>query len=124
MSVENKTIIVASTAELKNKVYYRRLWLAVRNLKDITRRGWLDELANTFRDYEHKLLWPEGDKYHLPEIDDVFNNDLCMRWFGYFVAADHTGDNPLTRCNRLERLRLLDLYFKMKYPNIAEHFSK
>ena len=98
--------------------YYRRLWMAVRSV-EIARRTWLDTLADCFLAYDRLdgiLLWPDGRDYELPDIDEVFNSDdTSLRWFGYFFAtADDTHQNPLHRSRKLERLRLLDLYFRIE----------
>lgn len=123
MDKTNNLIYVATDHQLMDETYYRRLWLAVRNI-DIPRRDWLDVLANTFRDYEGELLWETGHSYDLPDIDDTFNNDIDMRWFGYFVRANDTGLEPASRTFKLERLRILDLYFKIAHPNMAELIAK
>lgn len=124
MDKEIQVITVASYRELMCEVYYRRLWLAVRNIK-IPRRSWPDLLADTFRDYNGIFHDPNGGEYELPEIDDVFNGiDMSMRWFGYYVAADETGQHPRSRTRKLERLRLFDLYFRILYPHIAAQFGR
>lgn len=108
---------------LLSQHYYRRLWLAVRNV-DIPRRDWLDELADTFRDYNGVILTPNGQRYTLPFIDDVFGDDTDMRWLGYYLTADATGLYPRVRTRKIERLQILDLYFRIKWPEIAKHFAK
>ena len=117
------SIRLTNPAMLLSEHYYRRLWLAVRNT-DIARRDWLDELADTFRDYDGMILTATGLPYELPFIDDVFGDDLDMRWLGYYLKPDITGFNPRTRCRKLERLQLLDLYFRIKHPHVARHFDK
>lgn len=108
---------------LLSEHYYRRLWLAVRNM-DIPRRDWLDELADTFRDYEGNITTPEGKPYALPLIDDAFGDDVEMRWMGYYLKPDISGLHPRSKTRKIERLQLLDLYFRIKHPHIAQHFSK
>ena len=108
---------------LLSQHYYRRLWLAVRNV-DIARRDWLDELADTFRDYPGVILTPCGQYYDLPFIDDIFGDDIDMRWLGYYLCADDSGSGPRVRTRQTERLQILDLYFRIKWPEIARHFAK
>ena len=103
--------------------YYRRLWLAVRNT-NIPRRDWLDELADTFRDFDGVIVTPLGQPYDLPMIDDVFGDDFEMRWMGYYLQPDESGMRPRSKCRKIERLQLLDLYFRIKHPKIAQHFDK
>jgi hypothetical protein len=118
-----RTISLTHPALLLSEHYYRRLWLATRNVK-IGRREWLDELADTFRDYEGEIFTPNGLPYDLPFIDDVFGDDQDMRWLGYYLIPDISGNYPQTKCRKIERLQLLDLYFRIKHPNVAAHFEK
>ena len=123
--LENRdpTIALTHPTILLSEHYYRRLWLAVRNIK-ITRRDWLDEIADLLRDYDGIILTPNGYPYEPPLVDDIFGNDIDMRWLGYYLIPADTGDQPRTRSRKIERLQLLDLYFKIKHPDIAEHFEK
>jgi hypothetical protein len=102
--------------------YYRRLWLATRNV-EISRRDWLDELADTFRDFQGTIERPNGEAYELPLVDDVFGDDEEMRWLGYYLKPDTSGLYPRSKSRKVERLQLLDLYFRIKHPNVAKHFS-
>lgn len=115
-------IYVATEEELLRESYYRRLWLAVKNIK-ISRRKWLEELADTFRDYDGVFLYHNGRDYILPCLDKTFGHDADMRWFGYYLMADETGKHPRSKSSRRVRLRVLDLYFRVKYPHIAEKFQ-
>lgn len=58
--------------------------------------------------------------FDLPDIDYTFNNDIDIRWFGHFGRANDTGLGPALRTFKLERLRILYLYFKIVHPNIAQ----
>lgn len=117
------TFTLTQPSVLLSEHYYRRMWLALRNL-DIPRREWLDELADTFRDFDGLLLTPNGDVYELPFIDDAFGDDDEMRWMGYYLKPDETGYYPSVRSRKIERLQLLDLYLRIKYPAIAKHFNR
>ena len=108
---------------LLSEHYYRRMWLATRNI-NISRRDWLDELADTFRDYDGIILTPNGTAYEIPLVDDVFGDDFEMRWMGYYLKPDVSGLYPKSKSRKIERLQLLDLYFRIKHPNIAKHFQK
>lgn len=124
MQISSKSIITLTSPDvLRSPIYYRSLWLAVRNI-DIPRRDWLEELANTFRDFEGDIQHPNTAPYHLPLIDDVFGDDLDMRWMGYYLRADKSGEFPQSKSRKIERLQILDLYFRIKYPHIAMQFSK
>lgn len=116
------SIQLTHPSTLLTEHYYRRLWLAVRNV-EISRRDWLDELADTFRDYDGEIKTARGLPYELPLVDDVFGDDHEMRWMGYYLTPDITGNLPYRKSRKVERLQLLDLYFRIKYPDIAEHFG-
>ena len=108
---------------LLSEHYYRRLWLATRNV-NIPRRDWLDELADTFRDFDGSIVWPDGQPYEIPLVDDVFADDTDMRWLGYYLRPDDSGMNPRCRSRKIERLQILDLYFHIKHPKVARHFNR
>lgn len=123
----SRKIYVASNSDLLDKIYYRRLWLSVRNVK-IPRRHWLDSLADCFLSFDCKngiMLWPDNSQYELPDLDEIFNgDDASMRWFGYYTSADKTKKHPQHRSRMIERLRLLDLYFRIESPEISRHFGR
>lgn len=118
-----KTLVyVASDTELSNQQYYRRLWLATRNI-DISRRDWPDELADAFRDTNAEYRFPSGMPYFLPDIDEVFT-DPGMRWMSDFLVSDPSGHSPSVYRRSKDKLRLIDLYFRVRHPKIACHFKK
>jgi hypothetical protein len=120
---KKRVITVASNAELLNKHYYSRLWLATRNLK-LPRRAWLDLIAETFVKDDIQIILPTGQLYQIPLVDEIFGNDPDVRWMSYFLRADDTDLHPASFSRKLERLRMIDLYFRIRYPDIAIHFSR
>lgn len=120
---ENKKIVVAAKAELMSEHYYRRLWIAVRNVR-IPRRAWLDEIADTFRDFNGIIIYRSGEIFPMPFVDDVFADDLDMRWLSGYLKPDQSGYHPLIISRKLERVQLIDLYFRIKKPDIARHFGR
>jgi len=118
-------VYVANDAELLNRNYYQRLWLFCRNLP-INRREWLDELANTFRDADASTdyQWQSGKPYDLPDIEEEVFPDPDMRWLSEFFQGDPNGLKPKLRTRMVERLRVLDLYVRVKHPRIAAHFKR
>ncbi len=63
MQCKNKRVIVVATkSELLNEHYYRRLWLAARNIS-IPRRGWLDEIADCFCQYRGSIIYRSGEPF-------------------------------------------------------------
>ncbi len=121
-NTKNKVIYVATDEELKDPSYYHRLWLETRNVP-IPRRDWLDAIADAIRDFEGDILTITGQPYNIPCIDETFGDDPDIRWMGQFIAARGTGELPLVWTRKLERLRLIDLYFRIKHHEVARHFS-
>lgn len=118
-------ITLVSENELFQEAYYRRLWIATSaRSSSIPRRIWLDELADTFRDFDGQFFTVYGDEYELPDLDDVFGNDTDMRWFSEYLKVDDSGDHPKIKSRKYERLQLIDLYFKIRFPDIAQHFGR
>lgn len=122
-SQRKQTFTLIHPEVLLSEHYYRRLWLAVKNV-GIPRRAWLDELADTLRDIEGVIYTHDNDLYDIPLVDDVFGDDMDMRWLGYYLSADITGCQPRSKSRKIERLQLLDLYFQVKHPDIAKHFGR
>ena len=125
MFFESKRVVVVATdAELLSEHYYRRLWIAARNIK-ISRREWLDELANCLRDtHDLDIRYPYGEPYTIPFVDDAMGDDPDNRWMSDFLRSDPSGAKPSTRSRKLERVRLIDLYFRITHPRIARHFGR
>lgn len=122
-SNSKRTVYVCSDAELQDDQYYRRLWLSARNIK-IPRRKWLDELADCFCAYSGEVRYKSGDIYEIPSIDEAFGDDFDCRWLSYYLMPDQTGKFPISKSRMNDRMRLIDLYFKIRHPQIAEHFSR
>ncbi|MCY7297295.1 hypothetical protein [Alteromonas sp. a30] len=115
-------VFVATREELESQSYYRRLWIATRNVK-IPRRSWLDAIANTMRDFDGLIITRAGEVYNIPDIDAVFGDDPDLRWLGYYMQPDGSGEFPKMRTRKYQRLELLDLYFRINHPSIARHFG-
>lgn len=124
MQTEVKRIIYLATPDELNDIHYlRRLWMAIKNVK-ISRRSWLEELTATFRDFNGIVLYRSDVPYKMPDIDDLFGNDPTMRWLGYFLATPPRNEKAPARTRVIERLRVLDLYFRIKHPHISRNFGQ
>lgn len=125
MFYESKQVVVVATdAELLSEHYYRRLWMAARNIK-ISRREWLDELADCLRDtHDLDIRYPYGEPYVIPFVDEAMGDDPDNRWMSDFLRSDPSGSRPSTKSRKLERVRLIDLYFRITHPRIARHFIR
>lgn len=120
-NTKKQVIYVATDEELKDPVYYRRLWLATRNVP-IPRREWLDAIADAVRDFEGDLLTRENRRYNMPCVDKTFGDDPDMRWMGHFMESTMNSDMPMHKSRIVERLRLIDLYFRIKCPDLTSRF--
>lgn len=119
----NKIVRVATTSELRNPHYYRRLWIAARNM-DISRRNWINTLADCFRDSEHHIVYPSGHPFPLADLDSLFGDDPDGRWFSYYLKSDPSGSLPAATSRKLERVQIIDLYFRLMHEDIAIHFGR
>lgn len=114
---------VASDKELKNREYLHDLKASVAR-QCIARRQWLDELADTFRDYEGAILVNRNTLYDLPDLDDAFDDDIEMRWLSEFIRPAPDGKPVRLQSRVIERVRIIDLYFRIRYPALASTFGK
>lgn len=118
-----RVVTLATNAELKNEHYYRRLWIAVKGF-NLTRRAWIEELAGCFRDFDGEVVYLSGQHFEIPDLDELFGDDPDMRWMGYYLEPGDKPDFPKSKSWKLERLRMLDLYFRIRFPSIAQHFGR
>ena len=118
-----RLVYVCTDAELKLDEYYCDVWRATKNI-EISRREWLDLLADCFCAFSGDIRWPSGDTYEIPMIDETFGDDPDCRWFSYFLKAGEDENLPLSKSRMFERIRLIDLFFKIRYPALAEKFGE
>ena len=85
-----RKITVASENDLSCEPYYRRLWLATKNI-DIPQREWLNEISNALRDFDGIIVNEYGRRYPIPDVDEVFGDDPDVRWMSYYLKPDHSG---------------------------------
>ncbi|MCF6354796.1 MAG: hypothetical protein L3J26_06790 [Candidatus Polarisedimenticolaceae bacterium] len=113
-----RVIVVASNQELTNEHYCQRLWLAARNMP-ISRRQWLNVLAHTIYNFDGVILSTNGMLWSIPEIDEVMGDD---RWLSLYFEEDD--GRPRREVRLKERLRMLDLYFRIAKPHMQRRFAK
>ena len=118
LSLTKRVVVVASKAELTNPHYNKRLWLAARNML-ISRRNWPDVIADALYHFNGEIMIGNGMRWPIPDVDDVLGDP---RWFSYYFE-DVDGE-PRRKIRLIERLRLIDLYFRIKHPHIARHFGR
>jgi len=113
-----RVLMVASDAQLRSHHYRRRLWMAARNL-NIPRRRWFDALADVIYNFDGEIVNPNGTRWNIPDIDEVFRNN---RWFSAFL--EECNGAPRRETPLIERLRIIDVFFQIKYPHIHRHFGR
>ncbi len=115
----NKQIIyVATKDELLNPHYRQRLWLSARNMP-YSRRQWPDEIADAIYYFKGRILMPDGRPWPIPDVDDVLGDP---RWFSYYF--EESNGKPRREVRLIERLRMIDLYFRIAKPHIQHHFDR
>ena len=113
----DRTIFAATKEELTDEVPSRRRWLASRNL-NVPRRQWPDLIASAIYELRGTILCPNRMIWPIPEVDKVLGDP---RWFSYYF--EETDGQPRRTPRLLERVRLIDLYFRIEKPAIARHFA-
>lgn len=117
----SRVAIVATKAELLNSRYYYLLWLAIRELK-ISRRKLIEEMSLLFQ-MDIQIIFPSGQPYPAPDFEELFPL-WADRVISIYLKADKSGKRPRHICRRLDRLRLIDLYLRVHYPERALAISE
>jgi len=111
-------VTVATLPELLRHSHFRRLAIATAAL-EFSRRKLIDEMSDVLYGFEGKLVWPDGSAYDLPDIDDAFGGDGSFRWLSDFIRFAERPPHQIPQRRIIERLRLIDLYFRIKHPERA-----
>jgi hypothetical protein len=111
-------VTVATLPELLRLAHFRRLAIATAAL-EFSRRKLIDEMSDVLYGFEGKLVWPDGSAYDLPDIDDAFGGDGSFRWLSDFIRFAERPPHQIPQRRIIERLRLIDLYFRIKHPERA-----
>jgi len=124
-----RRIVVASDRELRRRSYFRRLAMATKALLAelaLSRREMPDWIADTIYAYRGEVVWPEGRPFNVSDtdIDDAFNNDGSFRWLSGFIRFADAAPRQAPQSRILDRLRLIDLAFRIARPDIARHFGR
>lgn len=120
----NRVVRVASFTELSRPSHVQRLAVATEAL-NYSRRKFLDELADAIFAMEGRIFHPNGSVFPVPAtlIDDTFA-DADARWLSDFkrFAVDPPRQKPQNKV--MPRLQLIDLYFRIRYPERAKLIAK
>ncbi len=116
-------IVVATNEQLQRRSHVQRLAIATLALGH-SRRVMINVIADVLYHYHGDLFWPDGVPYDLPEIDEVFGNDPTFRWVSAFLNFAVETPRQATQERVIERLRMIDLYFRIAHPDIAKRIAK
>ena len=111
-------ITVASLRELMRPSHFQRLAIATAAL-EFSRRKLIDEISDVHYGFNGKIVWADGRPFELPDIDDAFGGDGSFRWLSDFIRFAERPPLQVPQRRIIERLRLIDLYFRIKQPERA-----
>lgn len=114
----DRVVVVASTNELCRRSHYMRLVIATRALP-VSRRELINVVADALYGYKGKIVWPSGQAFSIPYVDDAFGSDGSFRWVSDFLRFAEEAPRQMPQQRIIARLRLIDLYFRIKYPERA-----
>lgn len=113
-----RTVVVASDTALRSLSHFQRLSIATAAL-EVSRRELPNLIADTIYNFEGKIVWPNGTTYDLPDVDDAFGGEGSFRWVSDFIRFAEVPPRQHPQRRVIERLRLIDLYFRIAYPERA-----
>lgn len=117
-------VYVASENDLRSPLYLNSLKAAM-GMLGLPRRRWRDAIADALCAYEGDFVGPRGEIYMPPEIDDAFPEHIDQRWISDFIARRFQKGTPVRLHKRsIERIRLIDLYFRLRYPEVVANFCR
>jgi hypothetical protein len=120
-TADGKSILVlavASLSELMRPSHYQRLAIATA-AQEFSRRKLIDEISDVLYGFEGEIVWPDGRPFELPDIDDAFGGDGSFRWLSDFIRFAERPPQQLPQRRVIARLRVIDLYFRIKHPERA-----
>ncbi len=120
-----KFIVIASDDQLKRQSHFQRLAIATKAL-DLSRRKIPDWIADEIYCFEGKIMHGDGRLFSVndDEIDAAFNDDGSFRWLSDFVAFANRPPQQAPQDRVLERLRFIDLAFRIAHPDRAFLIAK
>lgn len=118
---DNRVIRVASKKELENSAYESRLWLVAKN-EQMSRRRYINEIAITIYDFEGTIQDERGRLWNIPDVYELFGEG--GRWLSQYLEDEDGRPRRKPRSITLERRRLIDLYYRIKFPHIAEKIAR
>ncbi len=118
-------VIVASDTQLCRVSHFQRLAMGSKAL-DIPRRAFPNWLADVIFGCDGQIVWGSGERFVILDtaIDDAFNNDGSFRWLSDFLDFAETPPRQRPQERVLCRLRLIDLAFRIAYPERARWIAQ
>lgn len=115
-----RTVVVASDRQLSRKSHVQRLAMATRAL-ELPRRAIPDWIADRVFGFDGAVVWPDGEPFAISDtaIDEAFNDDGSFRWLSDFLRFAEEAPRQRPQARVLDRLRLLDLAFRIAHPDRA-----
>ncbi|CTQ55635.1 hypothetical protein LP7551_04178 [Roseibium album] len=128
MTSSKGPIYVLSNHHFVNKVTYTHYaWLPANRVNEEMpgRASWLEAFGLIY-EYNDRLYFKNGKKYNPGDIDKAFP-DPQNRWMTNFLKADETGRGPASYSWHYERLRMIELYCRIRnedpWPHAPEQFE-
>lgn len=114
-----KTVVMAADYELGRCAHVSRLAMAA-VAEGLSRREWPNAIADAIYGFEGAIYFADGRKFEPTdtEVDDTFA-DPDFRWISDFLAFADVPPRQRPQLRTLARLRLIDLYFRIKHPERA-----
>lgn len=113
------SVVMATDFQLGRKSHMQRLAIAAK-AEGLSRREWPNAIADTVYGFEGTIYFADGRKFEPTdtEIDDTFN-DPDFRWISDFLSFADAEPRQRPQRRVIARLRLIDLYFRIKHPERA-----
>lgn len=123
-ALPEKWIMTASDRELRRRSHHLRLAIATAEL-GLGRRPLADELALVIYNYDGVVFKPDWSVLEIYDtlIDDIFGGP-DFRWLSDHMNFAIYPPRQGPREDMVERFRLIDLYFRIKYPDRAALIAK
>lgn len=117
-----KRVVVASDYQLSRCSHVNRLAIATVE-RDIRRRRLADWIANIIARYDGEIVWATGADFVFDDeaIDRAFGieEDPSQRWVGDFYKFAVKPPKQVAQARIIERLRYIDLAFRIAFPERA-----
>lgn len=110
---------MAADYQLLRKSHVSRLAIAA-VAEGLSRREWPNAIADAIYGFEGTIYFADGRKFEPAdtEVDDTFA-DPDFRWISDFLAFAVEPPRQRPQLRTLARLRLIDLYFRIRHPERA-----